>query len=56
MFPTLLSSAITQMNKEAVDNSIARHQAREAKRRARAADGRRREREPRDWFRAIRRV
>jgi hypothetical protein len=56
MFPTLLSSAIIQIEKDAVTQSIARHEARLTKRATRAADAGRREREPRHWFRAVHRA
>ena len=45
-----------QIEKEAVARSIAKHDARIAKRATREADTRRREREPRGWFRAARRA
>ena len=56
MFPTLLNSALMQIEKDAVARSIAKQEARIAKRATREADTRRREREPRGWFRVVRRA
>jgi hypothetical protein len=47
MFPTLLSSAVMQLEKDAIAHSIAKQQARLANPANRAADTRRRRREPR---------
>jgi hypothetical protein len=49
MFPTLLSGTINRMTKEAVARSLEREDKR-------AADRRRREREPRGWFARVRRA